>query len=178
VKQIGLTLLLLIAALAVPATGICADHGFSIGYGVAALCPHLHIGRIEGGSYFDFFQATYLYERPCGDYRRLAVFFEPFAVYVNRPHENVDLGFYTGLKYYPFDRGEHGLFFSAGTGMAYTTMKFQEQGTHLLFTLEASVGYRFGRFYVEDMMRHYSNGATTSPNRSVHANILSVGVYF
>jgi hypothetical protein len=155
-----------------------ADHAFSVGYGLAFLNIHKQTGRIEGGRYHDFFQATYLYERPCRDYRQLAVFIEPFAAYVSRPNEGVDVGLYVGLKWYPMDHLAKGLFVLGGTGAAYTTTKFKEQGTHGVFTLEVGVGYRFERFYVQDMLRHYSNGATSHPNRSVQDNILSVGMYF
>lgn len=162
----------------VPVAASAADHAFSVGYGFAALSPGMHLGRIQGGRNYDFFQFSYLYERPCTDLKPLAVFIEPFAAYVNRPNAGADFGFYTGLKYYPFTGHCDGFFVAAGTGAAYTTIKFKEQGTHTLFTLEASVGYRHGRYYVEEMFRHYSNGATSSPNRSVHASILTVGVYF
>lgn len=155
-----------------------ADHGISVGYGIAAFNLHKHTGRIEGSRIYDFFQFTYLYERPCRDYSQIALFAEPFVAYVNRPSEGIDFGFYAGLKWYPIDHQNKGLFFTAGTGMAYTTTGFKEQGTHLMFTLEAGVGYRFERFFVEDRVRHYSNGKTASPNRSVNANVITVGIYF
>ena len=155
-----------------------ADTGLSIGYGFAAFNLQKHTGKIEGGKYYDFFQLTYLYERPCRDYRQLALFFEPFAAYINRPNDGVDVGLYAGLKWYPTDHANKGFFVTAGTGMVYTTTGFKEQGTHLNFTLEAGIGYRFKRFFIEDRVRHYSNGRTAWPNRSVQANILSVGYYF
>lgn len=161
-----------------PNAGRAADHALSIGYGFAMLNMDLQTGRIEGGRNYDFFQLTYLWERPSRDYRQLSLFVEPFAAYVNRPNEGFDGGFYAGLKWYPMDHTKKGLFVTAGTGMAYTTIDFKEQGTHLLFTLEVGVGYRFGRFFVEDRIRHYSNGRTAEPNRSVNANVFSVGLYF
>jgi hypothetical protein len=60
------------------------------------------------------------------------VFLEPFAAYVNRPEDGVDLGFYTGLKWYPLDHAKKGLFITAGIGGAYTTIKFKEQAAHLV----------------------------------------------
>lgn len=178
-KRILATIALVVAcALPAPGTASSADHGFSLGYGLALLNIHKHSGRIEGGRYYDFFQATYLYERPCRDYRQLALFVEPFAAYINRPDDGVDVGLYVGLKWYPMDHRNKGLFVIGGTGAAYTTIKLKEQGSHADFTLEIGVGYRFGRFYVQDMLRHYSNGATSHPNRSVQANILSIGTYF
>lgn len=44
--------------------------------------------------------------------------------------------------------------------------------------MEGGIGYRYARFFIENRFRHYSNGGTTSPNRSVDADVLSVGVYF
>jgi hypothetical protein len=159
-------------------SGSAADEGLSVGYGLAALNDEKQVGRIQGGRYYDFFQFTFLYERPFQGYKPLAVYVEPFVSYVNRPASGLDGGVYLGLKYYPLDPERKGLYVIGGTGTAYTTIKFQEQGTHMLFTLEAGAGYRFQRFFVEDVLRHYSNGGTTSPNRSVQADILSVGFYF
>ncbi len=164
--------------LVLPSAGRPADHALSVGYGFGMFNMHKQTGRIEGGKYYDFFQLTYLWERPSRDYRQLALFVEPFAAYVNRPHEGVDGGLYVGLKWYPLDHRNKGLFVTAGTGLAYTTTGFKEQGTHLLFTLEAGVGYRYGRFFVEDRIRHYSNGRTAEPNRAVNANVFSIGFYF
>jgi len=168
--------MLIVVCAAAPAYAV--EQAVTLGYGIAALNPDLHFGRIEGGRNYDFVQVTYLVERPCTDYRPLAVFIEPFASYVNRPDQGVDLGLFTGLKYCFYGDGQKGLFLTAGTGLVYTTEGFKEQGTHLDFTLEAGVGYRFGRFFIEDRLRHYSNGGTASPNRSVDANVLSVGLYF
>jgi hypothetical protein len=159
-------------------TVAAGEKAVSFGYGIAALNIHKQTGRIEGGRQYDFFQFTFLYERPCSDYRRLALFFEPFAAYVNRPSDGADFGLYTGLKWYPMGHRNRGLFATAGTGLAYSTVRFKEQGTHLNFTLEIGLGYRFKRFFIEDRLRHYSNGACAHPNRSVNANIVSLGMFF
>lgn len=168
--------LILVVCAAAPAYAV--EQAMSVGYGFGALNPGLHLGRIEGGRNYDFFQITYLVERPCTDHLPLAVFIEPFVSYVNRPNAGVDFGFFTGLKYCLQGADKKGFYFTGGTGMVYTTIGFKEQGTHLDFTLEAGVGYRYGRFFIEDRLRHYSNGAMASPNRSVDANVLSVGLYF
>jgi len=161
-----------------PLSGRAADEGLSIGYGLAALDYDKHIGRIEGGRCYDFLQLTFLYERPLQGYKSLALFVEPFASYVSRPATGLDGGLYVGAKLYPLNEERRGLFIIGGTGTAYTTIKFKEQGTHQLFTLEGGIGYRYERYFVEDVLRHYSNGGTASPNRSIQANILSVGFYF
>ena len=67
---------------------------------------------------------------------------------------------------------------TAGPGMAYTTVGFQEQGTHLLFILQGGVGYRYKNFFVEDMIRHYTNAGIATPDSSVNSNILSVGTFW
>ena len=67
---------------------------------------------------------------------------------------------------------------TAGVGVAYTTIAFEEQGTHFLFILQAGLGLRYENFFIENRLRHYSNGGTESPNRSVHASIMTFGYYF
>jgi hypothetical protein len=148
----------------------------TVGYGFGALNIHKHTMRIEGGRDYDFFQTSYLYERPC-HHPKVAVVLEPFAAYINRPNTGVDVGFNAGIKWYPFDPGK-GLYLSPQTGIAYTTIGFKEQGTHLLFILQATLGYRYKNLFIEDRFKHYSNGRTASPNRSVHSNIIVVGMYF
>ncbi len=177
-KYLTLSALVCVVCLGIPTAGLAFDQGVSIGYGLAAYNNEKQPGRIEGGRYYDFFQCTYLLERPFRDYQPLAVFVEPFASYVNRPNDGVDAGFYTGLKYSFLNTEKSGFFFTAGTGLVYTTTAFKEQGTNLDITLEGGVGYRYARFFIENRFRHYSNGNTASPNRSVDANVLSAGVYF
>lgn len=153
-----------------------AEHAVTAGYGFGALNIHKHLMKIEGGKNYDFFQTSYLYERPC-HHPKVAVVFEPFAALINRPSAGVDVGFNIGIRWYPFDSGK-GLYLSPQTGMAYTSIKFHEQGTHLLFILQATLGFRYKNFFVEDRFKHYSNGHTASPNRSVHSNVVAVGMYF
>jgi hypothetical protein len=167
---------LLILSLALPPAAVRAEHAATVGYGFGFLNPNKRTLHIEGGRLYDFFQATYLYERPC-HYPKVAILFEPFVAYINRPTDGVDFGFNSGIKWYPFNPAQ-GLYLSPQVGMAYTTIGFKEQGTHLLFILQAAVGYRHGNLFVENRFKHYSNGRTASPNRSVHSNIIAVGMYF
>jgi hypothetical protein len=169
--------LLVIALLLLPhaVSPAQADNAFSVGYGFALWNNGQTAGKIEEGNY-DFFQAAYLYEHPLSP--RWALLVEPFAAYVNRPVDGVDVGFNLGVKVYPFSTDHQGFFFTAGTGSAYTSVNFKEQGTHLLFILQASIGYRYQDFFIENRWRHYSNGNTASPNRSINANILTAGMYF
>jgi hypothetical protein len=88
------------------------------------------------------------------------------------------VGVNLGLKVYPFSRDHSGFFVTMGTGGAYSTIDFVEQGKHAFFILQGSVGYRYKNFFVEDKFRHYSNGGTAWPNQSINANIINVGMYF
>jgi hypothetical protein len=151
------------------------EHALSVGYGFALWSADNGIGKIEEGDYA-FMQAAYAYERPLS--ARWVALVEPFVAYVNRPVNGVDVGFNLGLKAYPFTEDRTGFFFGMGTGAAYTSVGFDEQGTHLLFILQGSVGYRYKNLFIENRWRHYSNGNTASPNRSINANIVVVGMYF
>jgi hypothetical protein len=163
----------LLAILSSPAWS--AEHALSAGYGFALWSADNGIGKIEEGDYA-FMQAAYTYERPLS--ARWVALVEPFVAYVNRPVNGADFGFNLGLKFYPFTEDRSGLFFTFGTGVAYTSVDFAEQGTHLLGILQGSIGYRFRTFFIENRWRHYSNAHTASPNRSINANIVVVGMYF
>jgi Lipid A 3-O-deacylase (PagL) len=160
-----------------PISSFSAEQGLSAGYGFAFLNPGKRTGHLQDSKQYDFFQLTYTYERDTG-LKNLAILAEPWAAYVNRPADGADVGFNLGIKYYLTKNERWRPFVTAGVGIAYTTIRFEEQGTHLLFALQAGVGFRYKNFFIEDRMRHYSNGQTAYPNRSVHANIIAVGYYF
>jgi hypothetical protein len=174
VKKLARIVLVGLLIAVAPATAIPADHGFGLGYGFGAFNNERQTGRIEGGASYDFIQALYSYERPLSS-QRWSFVAEPFVSFINRPAAGIDLGLDVGFRYYPILRDARGLYVTGGPGMAYTTIGFKEQGTHFLFILEGGVGYKFKNFYVEDRLRHYSNGGTARPNWSVNANILSLG---
>ncbi len=160
-----------------PCGDLFAEQALSLGYGFAAYNLDRHMGKIEGGDYYDFFRLAYLYEKPVHK-NRLAFVAEPFASYVNRPTDGAEWGLSLNLRYYPFRDDKDGFYMTAGPGMAYTTIGFHEQGTHLLFIVQGGVGYRYKNFFIEDTCRHYSNGGTAHPNWSVNTNIVSIGFYF
>jgi hypothetical protein len=168
----GLTILFLTSA-----TVLHAEQALSLGYGMALYNTEKHLGRLEGGNYYDFIRGAYLYERPLLE-KRLSLAIEPFGSYVNRPASGAEGGLGVGLMYYPFRRGDDGFFISGGPGLAYTSIHFQEQGTHLLFIVQGGFGYRYKNFFVENRIRHYSNASTARPNWSVNSNILSIGFYY
>jgi hypothetical protein len=159
-----------------PALSFAGDHGFSLGFGFGAFNKGKTIGKVESGSY-NFIQAVYVYEKPFS-LKDLGLLAEPFGAYVNQPATGFDLGFDLGLRYHLFTTEKSGLYLSAGPGIAYTTIGFKEQGTHLLFVLQGGIGYSYKDFFIEDRIRHYSNGGTARPNWSVNANILSIGAHF
>jgi hypothetical protein len=82
------------------------------------------------------------------------------------------------FRYYPFIERRGGLFLDIGAGAAYTSVAFHEQRTHLLGILIGGIGFRYNNFFVTDRLKHYSNGGTAAPNRSVNSNVISVGMYF
>ena len=172
VLRVSLVILLL---LAVWHPLVAAENALSVGYGFGLWSQSNGVGRIADGPY-DFVQASYFYERPFS--QRWLIQAGPFLAYTSSPTNGVDVGLNLGIKVYPFSQDRSGFFFTLGTGGAYSTINFSEQATHAFFILQGSIGYRYKRFFIEDRYRHYSNGGTSSPNRSINANIISLGMYF
>jgi hypothetical protein len=152
-----------------------AENALSVGYGFALWSNWHRAGRTSEGPYH-FTQASYSYERPLS--QKWLIEAGPFLAYTWRPTDGIDVGVNLGLKVYPFSRDHSGFFVTMGTGGAYSTIDFVEQGKHAFFILQGSVGYRYKNFFVEDKFRHYSNGGTAWPNQSINANIINVGMYF
>jgi hypothetical protein len=156
---------------------ICWDKAASVGYGFAAYNQERHLGKVEGGSYYDFLLFTLIFERSLSS-SSLNLLVEPFIAYVNRPNSGADVGFDVGLKYYFSGSEREGFYITIGAGAAYTTISFKEQGTHVQGVLTGGVGFRHKNLFVENRFRHYSNGHTAYPNWSINTNILTVGTYF
>lgn len=149
----------------------------SVGYGFGFLNKDAGPGELsDAHGHYDFVQVSYALEQPL--YQKLVFLAEPFVAFVNRPVDGMDAGVGLSLKYYFSKDRKRSFFVTAGTGAAYTTVAFSEQGTHMLYILQGGVGYRWNRFFVEDRFRHYSNANTASPNRSVNANIINIGMLF
>jgi hypothetical protein len=176
-KRFFFALLVIIALLTLPhwVQAAEAEHALSVGYGFALFNSAQAAGKIEEGSY-DFVLASYFYEKPLSSGVLLQV--GPYLSYVMRPTTGFDVGLNLGIKVYPFSKDYSGFFFTVGTGGAYTSVDFTEQGQHALFIIQGSIGYRYKNFFIEDRWRHYSNGNTAWPNRSINANIINVGMYF
>jgi hypothetical protein len=158
-----------------PACAYAQGNALSFGYGFGLLNPHQREGRIEGDRPYEFLQVSY--SRDVHIVEKLFLVLEPFLAFDRRPN-GADVGFNALFRYYvPLFRG-HSVFFDLGGGGALTTIDFKEQATPALFMLQTGIGWRWNRFFLEDRFRHYSNGGLASPNHSVHANIIVMGVYF
>lgn len=166
--------LLFLAVIPFPASAQKTNN-ISIGYGFGFLSTHKAIGQVDEGNY-DFVHIAYQYQRPLSDV--LALLVEPFASYTSKPKEGVDAGITLSLKYSFHKKKQNGFFLNIGGGSTYTSINFKEQGTHLLFILHAGLGYIWNDFFIENRFRHYSSAGTASPNRSINANIIMIGVYF
>lgn len=157
--------------------GSCyAENGVSLGYGFGAWNAQ-GPGCVEKKTPYDYATLSYLYEKPLKP--GFALVAEPYLGLVNRPAEGVDIGvnFYAKASFPAFPSGGR-LYVTAGTGAAYTSVDFREQGTHGLFILQAGIGYGSGRFFMENRFHHYSNGGLAKPNRSVNSNLIRIGWYF
>lgn len=176
VKKLLRTVMLMVVCFSFLFAHASAEQSISVGYGFGLLNQDGKSKQLEGGKTYDFIQALYSYERPVT--QRFSVLVEPFVAFVNRPTDGLDAGIYASGRYYIINSSPARLYFSLGGGMAYTSVAFKEQGPHLLFALQGSIGVVYKGFFLENRFRHYSNGDTSSPNRSVHANIVSVGMYF
>ncbi len=164
-----------LSLLFLPAVASGQQNAFSFGYGFGFLNPNQHAGKIEGDRPYNFFQLAYA--REIHLVKKFFLVLEPFIAYDQQP-AGLDFGFTVLFRYrVPFPR-ENSLFLDVGGGGAYTTVDFREQGTHAVFNLQAGIGWKWKRFFIEDRFRHYSNGGLVSPNHSVHANIIAMGIHF
>jgi hypothetical protein len=176
-KWLGLYLLFFcLFLLLLPCHGSAQNtSGISIGYGFGLLSSHKVIGHIEEGHY-NFVHISYQYQRSLNEV--LSLLIEPFSSYTFTPQEGIDFGITLSLKYNFYKKKQNGFFLTIGGGSTYTSINFKEQGTHLLFILHSGLGYKWKNFFVENRFKHYSNGSTATPNRSINANIIMVGIYF
>ncbi len=153
-----------------------AENAVSLGYGFG-LWNGSGFGQLEKKRSYDYAAFSYLNERLLTE--RIALVLEPFVKVVNRPVNGIDLGFSLALRSYLPELARHSrLYLTAGAGSAYTSVNFQEQGTHGLFVLLGGVGYRRDQAFAKAQFQHYSNGGLTKPNRSLNSGLLRVGWYF
>ena len=160
----------------IPYPVLADQQAISIGYGLATLNPSSDLGHLEKGDYYDFVQITYSYEKLLSGKFNLVL--EPFVGIVNRPTSGLDIGVAVGGRYYFGQRNYQGFFATISGGGVYTTVNFEEQGTHGLFVLQGGIGYKWERLFVESKFRHYSNGGLAHPNHSINATVVSMGFAF
>ena len=153
------------------------DNAITASYGFGIFNRDADFGKLRGqDQQYYFYQLAYSREKTLA--RSLCLLAEPFVAYVSYPNSGLDAGMTASLKYYFGKDYKNSFFATLGAGAAYTTIKFEEQGTHFLFILQGGIGYRWNKYFIENRFRHYSNGGTESPNRSVNANIVNIGVHF
>lgn len=170
------TVILISAVAFIPFQAFSANESISVGYGFG-LFNHSG-GKLEDGKHYNFVQVAFSTEKALSKDKKFNLLLEPFAAYVIDPNSGADFGVNVAVRYYFGSKEYEGFYVTAGSGLAYTTIGFKEQGTHLLFTLHGGVGYKYKNFFIEDRFRHYSNAGLASPNKSVNANIVNIGYTF
>lgn len=173
---LALLVLTVFSLLSLPGVARADQQTVSAGYGLGIFNNARQIGHLWYNDYYDFAHITYGYEKTLSGKFNLLV--EPFAAIVNRPVSGVDVGFTVGGRYYFGEKNHRGFFATVSGGGAYTSIKFEEQGTHDLFILAGGAGYKWEKLFVDARFRHYSNGSLSHPNNSVNAVIMSVGYAF
>lgn len=172
--KIGHLLFLLLFLFPMPAFG--QTNALSLGYGFGVLNPHQEFGKVQDNRSYNFLYLSYLREESLFEKAFLVI--EPFLSYVHKPEAGLDLGFNLLFRYY-LKVGDQGhLFGNLGIGAAYTSVDFEEQGTHFLFAPQVGIGFRWERYSLEARLRHYSNADTADPNRDVNALLLLLGIFF
>jgi Lipid A 3-O-deacylase (PagL) len=172
----GWFVLLLVFAVLSPFSASAQNNGVSVGYGFGLLNPHQAFGKVEEERRYDFGHLAYFHQWQL--VRGLYFLAEPFLAYNSNPESKWDVGLNTFLRYYVQTSRNTSLFGNIGAGVAHTGVDFKEQGTHYLFSLAGGIGFKWDRFFIENRFRHYSNAGLATPNTSVHANIIMVGVFF
>lgn len=153
-----------------------SEDAVSFGYGLGAW-NGTGTGHTENKKYYDYAVFSYIHEKPFNSVVALGL--EPFLGVVNRPDNGLELGAKLYIKaYLPKLAAGKRLYIVAGTGAAYTSIHFKEQGTHGLFILQGGIGYRQRDIFIEMLFHHYSNGGLANPNRSVNSNLIKVGYYY
>jgi hypothetical protein len=159
-----------------PVITYAQQNSLAIGYGFGAFNDKAP-PKLQSDDYYRYIHIVYGYERQMFS-PHIQLLLEPYVDYVMKPHDGLDVGLGVSLKFYPFNEKRKGLFFVAGTGAAYTTIGFKEQGTHAPFILQGGVGYQWDRIFIENRFRHYSNAGLASPNHSINSNIFLIGTRF
>jgi hypothetical protein len=159
-----------------PLNSFAQNNGLAVGYGFGFLNPSENFGKVEVDRSYNFIQISYFRETPIT--QRISFVVEPIVAYIHKPTDGFDVGLNLLTKFY-FMKGKDSSFYvNLGAGAVYTTVDFNEQSIHGLFSLHSGVGFKWKNYFIENRFRHYSNGHTASPNKSINANIISVGFCF
>ncbi|MCX8023213.1 MAG: acyloxyacyl hydrolase [Syntrophorhabdaceae bacterium] len=150
------------------------ENSLSAGYGFGIFNYGL-TNKIKGGHY-EFYQVTLRHERPL--YRGFYLLIDPYVSYIRNPVEGLDIAFGLSGRYYFNQEKKNSFFLDLGVGALYSTLQYKEQSNHEFFLIQGGIGYRWDRFFIENRLRHYSNGYTATKNWAIHSNIISVGFYF
>lgn len=166
----------LFIALSVSAYG--QTDGLAVGYGVGNLNPHDGFGKIPNNLGHEFFYLSYFHGFRLSQNGQFVL--EPFVAYTYRTLSGFDLGLNLLYQYnfWNWNSLKNTLFFKIGTGGVYTTVDFTDQGSDFLFILQAGIGLKVDKYFIEFRHRHYSNGGTARPNIGVETEFISVGFYF
>ncbi len=166
----------LLFIVALPLTCYGQNDGLSVGGGFGFLNGDQPLGKIGGKRDYYFGQISYFHEFHL--YKNGFLHLEPFLAYTNQPNDGIDAGLNVLLRYYLPVSAKSSFFLDFGSGAAYTSIRFKEQGTHWLTMVQGGIGFKWKNFFIVDRLRHYSNAGLASPNRQVNANVISIGFFF
>jgi hypothetical protein len=161
-----------------PASGHGQENGMTVGYGLGNLNPRDSFGNIPEGRGYNFLHLSYFHEFKITSNGFFVL--EPFFAYTYRTMSGIDLGLNLLYKYRLWNSQslKNSFYGALGTGGVYTNVDFTDQASHWLFIVQAGVGFKLDRYFIEFRHRHYSNGGLAVPNTGVEAEILSLGFYF
>jgi len=151
-----------------------SENSISFGYGFGMFNYGITNKIMDG--HYEFYQIAYKHERPF--YKGFYLVIDPYLSYIRNPHEGFDISLGFSSRYYLNSEKKNSFFVDLGVGGVYSTLQYGEQSNHAFFLIQGGIGYRWDRFFIENILRHYSNGYTASKNRAIHSNIISIGLFF
>ena len=175
-RGVPVSFFLLLFILIYPIAASAQNNGISIGYGFSFLTPHQETGEVQEDRAYNFEHLAYFHQWFL--FRNGYIVLEPFLAYVNRPESGLEFGASLLFRYYLRTSERTSLFFNLGSGGAHSTVHFEEQGTHNFFILAGGIGFKWGRYFIENRFRHYSNAHLAKPNDSVNTDIIMIGFFF
>jgi hypothetical protein len=177
-RILGVAILFLIIFISLSGYAFSQTNGLAIGYGLGNLNPHEDFGKIPHDLSHEFLYLSYFHGFRLSQNGQFVL--EPFISYVYRTLSGFELGVNLLYQYHfwKWNASQNSLFFNIGTGGVYTSVDYTDQGSDLLFILQAGLGLKMGKYFIESRHRHYSNGGTARPNVGIETEFLSVGFYY